>query len=382
MKLFHISDLHIGVRLYNRDLFEDQRYILMQIADRAKERKPDAILIAGDIYDKAVPSAEAVGLFDEFVSALSRKAPDTRIMMISGNHDNAQRVNVFRGLLKRQHIHMIGMPPMQPDEWIEQVTMEDAYGPVHFFLLPFVKPSMVKMITGTDENGNNLSYDESMKKLIAREQIIQSDRNVLVSHQFYLPSDKDAKDIERMDSEIKTAGNIDQISSEVLAPFDYAALGHIHKAMKAGSDVYRYCGTPMAVSVSEAGQQKGILEITLGQKGDVGVETIPLKPLREIRLLKGELDEVVKEACDDYVTVVLTDQKDLDIIDMQTRLRHAFPNLLEIRRELIREVDLTVFDPQTKEMSPYELCSAFLKDLNDEEELLLNDIVNCVLEVQ
>lgn len=382
MKLFHISDLHIGVRLYNRDLFEDQRYILMQIADRAKERKPDAILIAGDIYDKAVPSAEAVGLFDEFVSTLSRKAPDTQIMMISGNHDNAQRVNVFRGLLKRQHIHMIGMPPMQPDEWIEQVTMEDAYGPVHFFLLPFVKPSMVKMITGTDENGNNLSYDESMKKLIAREQIIQSERNVLVSHQFYLPSDKDAKDIERMDSEIKTAGNIDQISSEVLAPFDYAALGHIHKAMKAGSDVYRYCGTPMAVSVSEAGQQKGILEITLGQKGDVEVETLPLKPLREIRLLKGELDEVVKEACDDYVTVVLTDQKDLDIIDMQTRLRHAFPNLLEIRRELIREVDLTVFDPQTKEMSPYELCSAFLKDLNDEEELLLNDIVNCVLEVQ
>lgn len=382
MKLFHISDLHIGVRLYNRDLFEDQRYILMQIADRAKERKPDAILIAGDIYDKAVPSAEAVGLFDEFVSALSEKAPDTQIMMISGNHDNAQRVNVFRGLLKRQHIHMIGMPPMQPDEWIEQVTMEDAYGPVHFFLLPFVKPSMVKMITGTDENGNNLSYDESMKKLIAREQIIQSERNVLVSHQFYLPSDKDAKDIERMDSEIKTAGNIDQISSEVLAPFDYAALGHIHKAMKAGSDVYRYCGTPMAVSVSESGQQKGILEITLRQKGDVGVETIPLKPLREIRLLKGELDEVVKEACDDYVTVVLTDKRDLDIIDMQTRLRHAFPNLLEIRRELIREVDLTVFDPQTKEMSPYELCSAFLKDLNDEEELLLNDIVNCVLEVQ
>ncbi len=382
MKIFHISDLHIGVRLYNRDLIEDQRYILMQIADQAQKRQPDAILIAGDIYDKAVPSAEAVGLFDEFISMLKEKVPKAHCMMISGNHDNAQRVNIFRSILKQQCIHMIGMPPMQPDEWIEQVTLKDAYGPVHFYLLPFVKPSMVKMITGTDENGNNLSYDETMKRLLGREQVAEDERNVLVSHQFYLPAGAKAEEISRMDSEIVTVGNIDQISAEVLTPFDYAALGHIHKPMRVGSEYYRYCGTPLAVSVSEAGQEKGIIEVTLKEKGNMAVEVIPIKPLREIRILKGELEAVLRDTCEDYVTVILTDQEDLDIIDMQARLRHAFPNLLEIRRELKRETDLPVVDLKTKVMSPSELCSAYLKDMNAEDEALLKDIINDVLEVQ
>jgi exonuclease SbcD len=146
----HLSDLHIGLRLIGRDLTEDQRYILTQIAQMAAQQKPDAVVIAGDLYDKAIPSAEAVEVFDNFVSELTEAVPDAEIMMISGNHDSAPRVNCFRSVLSRQNVYMIGMPPQDPEEYIEQVTLRDSFGPVHFYLLPFVRPSMVKKIIGTD----------------------------------------------------------------------------------------------------------------------------------------------------------------------------------------------------------------------------------------
>jgi len=187
MKIFHLSDLHIGLKLFNRDLREDQMYILDQIVSLAIKEKPDAIVIAGDIYDKAVPSAEAVAVFDHFITSLAERLPKTEIMMISGNHDSAPRVNAFRQILSRQRIHMIGVPPFTEEEHIEKVTVQDQYGTVTFYLLPFVKPSMVKQITGVDENGNNLSYDETLHRLLDRETIDESERNVLVSHQFYLP---------------------------------------------------------------------------------------------------------------------------------------------------------------------------------------------------
>lgn len=159
MKFFHLSDLHIGLKLMNRDLREDQEYIFRQITDLASREQPDAVVIAGDIYDKAVPSAEAVEVFDSFAAALADAVPKAAIMMISGNHDSAPRVNCFRNILSRQKFYMVGQPPQREDEYIEKVTLEDEHGKVNFYLLPFVKPSMVKMAVGTDENGNNLSYN-------------------------------------------------------------------------------------------------------------------------------------------------------------------------------------------------------------------------------
>ncbi len=380
MKLFHISDLHIGLKLMNRDLREDQEYIFEQITRMAAEQKPDAILIAGDIYDKAVPSAEAVDLFDHFALELSLAVPDAQIMMISGNHDSPSRVNVFRAILERQNIHMIGLPPQTPEERIEKVTLQDGYGAVHFYLLPFVKPSMVKLIVGTDENGNNLSYNETLHRMIEREEIDASERNVLVSHQFYLPVGMNADDVERMESEIRTVGNIDEVKADILERFDYAALGHIHKPMKVGSEQYRYCGTPLACSVSEAGQQKGVIMVELGAKGDVRTRVLPLTPLRQVRKITGELEQVLTMACEDYVTVVLTDKDDLDVIDMQDRLRAAFPGLLEIRRETLRGVDYSVSTGPEKKADPFELCLAFLSDLDEEEQKLLSDVINTVKE--
>ena len=381
MKFFHLSDLHIGLKLFNRDLREDQEYILRQITDLAVREQPQAVVIAGDIYDKAVPSAEAVEVFDRFIAGLSAALPDAAVMMIAGNHDSGPRINCFRSVLSRQNVYMIGQPPRAEGEHIERVTLEDECGPVNFYLLPFVRPSMVKQLTGVDENGNNLSYDETLRRLIGREEIDLSQRNVIVSHQFYLPAGTHAEDVERMDSEIRTVGNIDQVSAEILEPFDYAALGHIHKPMKAGSEFIRYCGTPLACSVSEAGQQKGIVMVELGKKGDRKTTVLPLEPLRQVRVIRGELEEVLGQACGDYATVILTDKADLDVLDMQDRIRSAFPSLLEIRRETMRRADYGRTYAVQEELDPFELCCAFLNEPDDEEKALLRDVINTVQEV-
>lgn len=381
MKFFHLSDLHIGLKLMNRDLREEQMDILRQVTDLAREEQPDAVVIAGDIYDKAVPAAEAVEVFDSFITELKRAVPEAEMMLISGNHDSGLRLNCFREILDEQKVHMIGLPPRREEEYIEKVTLQDEFGPVNFYLLPFVKPSMVKQIVGVDENGNNLSYDATLHKLIAREEVNTAERNVLVSHQFYLPVGENAESVERMDSEICTVGNIDAVASDVLEAFDYAALGHIHKPMKVGSELYRYCGTPLACSVSEAGQQKGVIMVEIGEKdskASVKITVLPLKPLREVRIIKGSLEEVLVQACEDFVTVILTDRVDLDIMDMQDRIRMAFPYLLEIRREVLRKADYSEQLMAEKEQDPFELCCSFLKDLDDEEKTILRDVIHTV----
>ena len=381
MKFFHLSDLHIGLKLMNRDLREEQMDILRQVTDLAREEQPDAVVIAGDIYDKAVPAAEAVEVFDSFITELKRAVPEAEMMLISGNHDSGLRLNCFREILDEQKVHMIGLPPRREEEYIEKVTLQDEFGPVNFYLLPFVKPSMVKQIVGVDENGNNLSYDATLHKLIAREEVNTAERNVLVSHQFYLPVGENAESVERMDSEIRTVGNIDAVASDVLEAFDYAALGHIHKPMKVGSELYRYCGTPLACSVSEAGQQKGVIMVEIGEKDSktsVKITVLPLKPLREVRIIKGSLEEVLAQACEDFVTVILTDRVDLDIMDMQDRIRMAFPYLLEIRREVLRKADYSEQLMAEKEQDPFELCCSFLKDLDDEEKTILRDVIHTV----
>lgn len=378
MKFFHLSDLHIGLKLMNHDMREDQEYILSEVIEVAGREKPDAIVIAGDIYDKAVPSAEAVEVFDCFLEKLTEAAPEAVIMMISGNHDSAPRIDCFRKVLSRQNVYMVGQPPRMETEYIEKVVLKDEYGKVNFYLLPFVKPSMVKQVVGVDENGNNLSYNETLHRLIGREKINSDERNVFVSHQFYLPSGKNAEDVERMDSEMRTVGNIDEVSADVLEKFDYAALGHIHKPMKVGSELYRYCGTPLACSVSEAQQQKGIIMVEMGVKGEVKTTILPLEPLRQVKVVKGTLEEVLKESCKDYVTVILTDKADLDVIDMQERIRLAFPNLLEIRRENQRKTDYTRTLQTEELLDPYELCCSFLKDLDEEEKMILQDVLHTV----
>lgn len=375
MRLFHISDLHIGLRLMNRDLSEDQTYILNEIVKEVYEKKPDALVIAGDVYNNAVPSADAVRIFDGFISKLVSVAPKMQVMIISGNHDSAVRINQFRKVLSSLSIHLIGLPPQNADEYIEKVELEDEYGKVNFYLLPFVRPSFVKNVFGLDENENNLSYNEALHRLIEREDIDETKRNVFVSHQFYLPLGKKPDEVERMDSEIKSVGNIDLVDADILERFDYSALGHIHKPWKVMGDCHRYCGTPLACSVSEAGQEKGIVMVEMLEKGRINTEVLPLKPLRNIRIVKGKLEEVIMMGTEDFVTVILTDDGSIEV-DAGDRIRNSFPNLLEIRRETVKKDRMTGLGEISSELTETENCKIFLNEVSEEEEKILNEIFN------
>lgn len=378
MKIMHLSDLHIGLKWFNRSMLNDQIYILNQITGIITQHKPDVVVIAGDVYDKAVPSAEAVKVFDNFISGLSASVPDTEIMVISGNHDSGQRINVFRNILAGHRIRMIGNPPVRPEDHIEKVTLSDNYGNVNFYLLPFIKPSMVRLITGTDENGNTLSYNKAVHMVIERENINTDERNVIVSHQFYLPCGTSPKNAERMDSERITVGNIDVVYADVLEKFDYSALGHIHKPAEVGSEFIRYCGTPLACSVSEAGQQKGVVMVELNEKGNVKTSVIPLKPLHEVRIIKGSLEEVLEQESDDYVSVILTGTPEKT--DISGRINEKFPNLLEIRRKVRRKAESVKRYSADNNMSVFELCNFFLKDVSDDEQEILRDVINSIQE--
>lgn len=375
MRFFHISDLHIGLKLMNKDLSEDQKYILDEIVKEVRDKKPDAIVIAGDVYNNAVPSSDAIEIFDGLISKLVAVAPKMHIMVISGNHDSAVRINQFRKVLSGYNLHLIGLPPKKADEYIEKVVLEDEYGKVNFYLLPFVRPSFVKNVFGLDENENNLSYNEALHRLIEREDIDENERNVLASHQYYLPLGKNPEEVERMDSEIKSVGNIDLVDADILERFDYSALGHIHKPWKVLGDCHRYCGTPLACSVSEAGQEKGIVMVDMLEKGRINTEVIPLKPLRNIKVVRGRLEEVLMMGSEDYVTVILTEDDTTDV-DAADRIRERFPNLLEIRREAAKKVDSKRLTEISDELSEIDNCRLFLSEVNPEEEKILTEIIN------
>ena len=271
---------------------------------------------------------------------------------------------------------MVGIPPKTKEEYIEKVTLRDESGPVHFYLLPFVKPSFVRDILGEQIS----SYDETLHLLLEREKINQQERNVLVSHQFYVKDREHADEVERAETEIYTVGNIDSVSSDCLSAFDYVALGHIHKPMKVGKKTIRYCGTPMAYSLSEEGQEKGFLLISLGDKGtEPEVRKIPLKPLRKIQKKQGTLNEILSTPCEDYVWVSLTEKTDLDISDMQMRLREAFPFLLGVRNENAASPALEDIQwQQLEEATAFDLFLQFCPDLDDQELEIVKNVIDTV----
>ena len=327
MKFFHLSDLHIGLKLMNYDMREDQLHVLHQIVAYARKENPDAILLSGDLFDRSQPSGEAIAVFDHFISSLKAAVPDVSILMIAGNHDSPQRIGLYSRILKSQNIYAVGSLSNREGDFsdttkrqeadasahptlpqIPKVVLEDPWGVVNFYLLPFTSPCMLR---GASEK-EPLSYDRALHLLLSSLDLNLEERNVLLSHQFYLPHGASVEEIERSESEIRTVGNIDEVDADVLSAFDYAALGHIHKPTLLGSPLIRYCGTPLPTSLSEAGQKKGIVMVEMGKKTpeegtSSQITILPLTPLREIRKLQGSLQEVLKQRCDDYVSVLLTD---------------------------------------------------------------------------
>lgn len=379
MKFFHLSDLHIGKQLHRYNLKEDQQVILKEVITYAKELRPDAIVIAGDIYDKSVPSAEAVNVFDEFMTDLSEITPEIPILIISGNHDSPDRLKYASEILKRHHIYLAGNVPERPEEHIEKVTLHDAYGEVDFYLLPFMKPAYVKniFVDGTPE-----TYSDAVKEIIKREKIDYKDkRNVLVSHQFYVG--EKAESPETCDSEVFSVGGIDNVDIGSVKEFDYVALGHLHGAQCIGKPEIRYCGTLLKYSVSESTQNKSLTVVTLKAKGEKPeIENYPLHPLRDVRKKKGTLDEIIKEAQetekDDYISITLTDE--IDPYKPKEQLERIFSHILEIRvdnqrtRTKLKEMDeeLVMKDPFTSFAEFYKEMQG--REMNGEEETIMKEI--------
>lgn len=379
MKFFHLSDLHIGKQLHRYNLKEDQQVILKEVITYAKELRPDAIVIAGDIYDKSVPSAEAVNVFDEFLTDLSEITPEIPILIISGNHDSPDRLKYASEILKRHHIYLAGNVPERPEEHIEKVTLHDAYGEVDFYLLPFMKPAYVKNIFA---DGTPETYSDAVKEIIKREKIDYKDkRNVLVSHQFYVG--EKAESPETCDSEVFSVGGIDNVDIGSVKEFDYVALGHLHGAQCIGKPEIRYCGTLLKYSVSESTQNKSLTVVTLKAKGEKPeIENYPLHPLRDVRKKKGTLDEIIKEAQetekDDYISITLTDE--IDPYKPKEQLERIFSHILEIRvdnqrtRTKLKEMDeeLVMKDPFTSFAEFYKEMQG--REMNGEEESIMKEI--------
>lgn len=334
MKLFHLSDLHIGKRVNEFSMIEDQKYILKRILDLAEEEKPDGIILAGDIYDKQIPSAEAVQVFDEFITRLAGRA--IPVFIISGNHDSAERLAFGGRLLNSRGIYL---SPVYEGS-VTKIPLKDQYGTVWIHLLPFIRPSTVRHVF---ENEADLVTDvqTAAETVIRHMEIDLKDRNILVAHQFVTGAS-------RCESEDVQVGGLDNIDAAVFTPFDYTALGHIHSPQNVGTDRVRYCGTPLKYSFSEVDQEKSITVVELEKKGIVRTSLLPLKPLRDMRKLRGTYLELTDRSFyrdmnrEDYIQVTLTDED--DVPDGLQKLRVIYPNIMQLlydnqRTKTTQEVD-------------------------------------------
>ena len=334
MKLLKLADLHIGKRVNEFSMIEDQKYILKRILELAEEEKPDGIILAGDIYDKQIPSAEAVQVFDEFITRLAGRA--IPVFIISGNHDSAERLAFGGRLLNSRGIYL---SPVY-DGSVTKIPLKDQYGTVWIHLLPFIRPSTVRHVF---ENEVDLVTDvqTAAETVIRHMEVDLKDRNILVAHQFVTGAS-------RCESEDVQVGGLDNIDAAVFTPFDYTALGHIHSPQNVGTDRVRYCGTPLKYSFSEVDQEKSITVVELEKKGTVRTSLLPLKPLRDMRKLRGTYLELTDRSFyrdmnrEDYIQVTLTDED--DVPDGLQKLRVIYPNIMQLlydnqRTKTTQEVD-------------------------------------------
>ena len=414
VKLFHLSDLHIGKRLNGYSLGESQRDALGQVLGYAEAEKPDVVMICGDIYDKSLPSGEAYTMFDWFLTELSDRCPEADILIISGNHDSPERLAYGASFLERHRIHIATRVPTEPEKYLMQVTRSDEWGKVHFYLVPFFRPGQVRNLCSDpvgkeDVNGaflDNLSeeveqtsesggagkrYTEAFRALLNRETIREDERNVILAHQFFVWNGQKP---ETCDSEtaVLTSGGLDAIDAAVLKTFDYAALGHIHGAQKVGEERFRYCGTPYKYSVSEEHHQKGITVVEMGEKGSgLQIRRLPLVCHPEVRRLRGTLEELKfqslkmgkenegKGRVADYVSVTLTDER--EAYDFRERLEALFSHILEIRIDNARTRRRLEEEPEASEtLTLFQAFRVFYEavrhaPLTQEQEAILTRMV-------
>lgn len=364
MKIFHLSDLHIGKQLHYYNLKRNQQAVLHQIVERAKEHQPDVILICGDIFDKSVPSGEAYTLFDRFLQELTEITPQIPVLIIAGNHDSAQRLNYASSFLEKHQIHISALPPQQPEEYLKKIEQKDEWGTVNFYLLPFLKPGYVRNLF---PEGAVTGYESAVQQILEREQIDYGTRNVLLSHQFYTNGGEQPR---LCDSEqtVLSVGGLDNIDVSVIEKFDYAALGHIHGPQMVKYPRIRYCGTPLKYSVSEEHHKKSITMVTLKQKGvEPEIETIPLVPVQEVRRERGLLSEIIGRATEenshDFISVTMTDEK--EPYHPKEQLEEVYDFILELRTENSRTRKLLEESGELEvHFQPMEIFREFYQEMN------------------
>lgn len=352
MRILHTSDLHIGKRLNDVNLIEDQKYVLEQIINIAENQKCDAVIIAGDVYDKSNPSAEAMTLFNDFLMSLSeRKIP---VYIISGNHDSQERVAYFSGFARNMGVYISDGCKETPDVY----TLEDEYGKVNICLLPFIKPVEARRIL---PDRKIETYEDAVRELISNVEINESERNIMVCHQYVTGASL-------CDSEELAIGGLDNISAELFDKFDYVAMGHIHGPQKIERETLRYSGSPLKYSFSEANHKKSVTIADFKEKGEITVTTVPLKFLHNVREVKGGLVQLMDMPySEDYVRVTVTDEN--VVPDARISLLTVFPNMMKFAVENSKtagqaeEIELS----SVEDRSPTELFCDFYKFVNNNE---------------
>lgn len=347
MRFIHLSDLHLGKRVKDFSMLEDQRFILAQILDIIDSQKADAVIIAGDVYDKPIPPAEAVEVFDNFLFSLSQRS--LRVFIISGNHDSAERIAFGARLMDKSGIHL---SPVY-DGKVDAVRLEDRFGPVNVYMLPFIKPIHVRHAFPEAEIG---SLNEAIALAVEKMELEPAERNVLITHQF-------VSGAESCESEISVGGT-DSLDHAILDGFDYVALGHLHGPQSIGRESIRYCGTPLKYSFSEAAHQKSVTVVDMNEKGSIEISTVPLKPLRDMLKLRGSYEELLSrefyeslESREAYLQISLTDEEELP--GALSCLRLIYPNIMKLEYDNIRSREIRLIEGLDGEAqkSPLEIFS-------------------------
>lgn len=356
MKLLHLSDLHLGKRVNGFSMLEDQRVILTQIVDLAEEEKVDAVLLAGDLYDKPVPPAEAVTLLDRFLTRLS--GGGIPVFAISGNHDSPERLAFATRLLAGEGIHLTAQyqGPQPP------FLLQDEYGDVAIYALPYLKPALVRH---WNPEADIASYEEAVSYALGQWAVDKTRRNVLLAHQFVTGG-------VTCESEERSVGGVDQIPAPLFAAFDYVALGHLHGPQSVGRPTLRYSGSPLKYSFSECGHEKSVTLVTLREKGQVEIQALPLTPCRDLREIRGAYEEVTAKSFyqgtnrEDYLHVILTDEE--DVPEAMGKLRTIYPNLMKLSYDNRRTqgVSEVTGAERPEEKTPLELFQDFYRLQNNQ----------------
>ena len=376
MKIIHLADLHIGKRVNEFSMIDDQKYILNQILEIIDKEKPDAVIIAGDVYDKQVPSIEAVELLDSFISDISKRKTTTFI--ISGNHDSAERLAFGSSLMAMGKIYI---SPVYNGK-ISKYTLKNDFGSANFYLLPFVKPNHVKRFF-PDEKIE--SYTDAIRVVVDNLKLDTSEINILIAHQFVTGAS-------RTESEEISVGGLDNVDASVFDDFDYVALGHIHRPQKIGTERIRYCGTPLKYSFSEVNDTKSVSIIEINSKEDFNLRTIPLIPKRDMRKIRGTYEELTTKTSyentntDDYIHVTLTDE--FNVADAIQKLRVIYKNIMKLEYDNMRTREsrkINLDDMVIENKNPLEIFSEFYKlqnnkEMNDEQKEIIKKIMEEVWE--